>query len=520
MKLQNSLSFSQILKPSSFLSKLTKNSTELEPFLARFSSIHNIEKQILDKSKAYTNEVRTNLVNGLREQGVAESLLERLSKSNCYTITTGHQLNLLTGPLYSIYKIASAIKIAEECRAKYPEFDFVPVFWMATEDHDFEEINHINLFGNKIEWNTEQKGAVGRFTISGMDDFKEEIKSKFREFPDVLNQLLNCYKEGGTLAESHRELVSQLFDNNDLVILDGDSSVLKSQFVNEFKQELDGTSFQAISKQNELLEEAGLKAQAHAREVNIFYLSDQSRQRIVKTEAGFETYDQSKTWSVSEMNQEIETHPERFSPNVVLRPLYQEKILPNLMYIGGGGELAYWTQLKNSFESFQIPMPMIQVRYSALLLKSKIWKKWESFGFSEADLFLNEKDLVAKYVAANSETIEINHLKPGFEKAFEEILSQSNKVNASLDGYINGEKTKLIKSLEAIEKRIQKNQRSTFDIQINQISKTKAQLFPMNNWQERVENIIQYLANDEDFIPKLFSEIDVMKNEMNILLMD
>jgi bacillithiol biosynthesis cysteine-adding enzyme BshC len=517
MKRINSIPFNITSGEQAFVSKLTSKDPVLTPFLTDFGSLGAIRKQVDLKKTSFESTNRMALIEGLKKQGANEVVLNRLANENAFTITTGHQLNLLTGPLYSIYKIASVISIAEKARKEFPEFDFIPVFWMATEDHDFEEINHINLFGEKISWETDQDGPVGRFEIKEMDSFKEVIKSKFREIPSLLEELLDCYKEGDTLNNCHKRLVELLFKNHELLIIDGDSKDLKQLFVPKMKKELTGSSFNSISSTNESLEENSLKVQAHVRDINLFYVKGNYRNRITKSESGYQTADEEFSWSLTEIESEMDQFPQYFSPNVLFRPMYQETILPNLVYVGGGGELAYWCQLKDSFKEFDLPMPLIQLRYSALLIKEKQWKKWESFGFNANDLFSSSDELDKQFVANNSDEVNLASELEQFHQLMNGVLAKSNEVNDQLDRAVESEKVRILKQLEGLEKRIQKNQKATFDVQLGQINKLKNQLFPNNSWQERIENVVPYLLSNENFVDEIIEEIVPFNDEFQLM---
>jgi len=337
---------------------------ELKSFYNRFPRLENFKAQINQKELSFSTENRKVLVSVLKSQyeniessHITNQHIDSLKSENTFTITTGHQLNLFTGPLYFLYKIVSAINLSNELKTKYPEYNFVPVYWMATEDHDFDEINYFNFKGKKFQWNRDASGAVGELSMEGLDavldlfsqdlgsgTHAEDLKTLFRE----------AYLDHDNLADATRFLANALFKDYGLVIVDANDSDLKRLFIPQMETELQNqTSFDAVSKTNEALSSISkdYKIQVNPREINLFYLTKNLRERIVFQDAVYQVLNTNITWSKSEIEKELLAHPERFSPNVIMRPLYQEVILPNLCYIGGGGELAYWMQLKDYFEA-------------------------------------------------------------------------------------------------------------------------------------------------------------------------
>ncbi|MEO1653810.1 MAG: bacillithiol biosynthesis cysteine-adding enzyme BshC, partial [Bacteroidota bacterium] len=283
------------------------------------------------KGEAFPASHREVLVEALKEQyqGIDSAPLaeiERLAEAKTFTVTTGHQLNLFTGPLYFIYKIITTIKLAQELREAYPDYHFVPLYWMATEDHDFEEINHFYLFNKKIQWESSQKGAVGRFKLDGMAAIFEQLR-------DRLPQFEAAYLQADDLSQATIQLVNSLFQEENLVILDADRPSLKALFKDVIQDDLfQGSAQQKVIASSEALEKLGYKSQIFPREINFFYLEEQLRSRLIAQEGGFGVQNEDLSFTEAEVKELLDKHPERFSPNVVLRPLYQEVILPNLAH--------------------------------------------------------------------------------------------------------------------------------------------------------------------------------------------
>ena len=337
---------------SGYFSKLITDyldeKAELQSLYNRFPKIEHFQGQIDEKSNNFPFENRLILVSALEKQyknfEISEYTSQNkhfLKQTNTFTITTGHQLNLFSGPLYFLYKIVSTINLCKKLKLKFPAQNFVPIYWMATEDHDFEEINYFNFKGKKISWNKESKGAVGRFDTKGLDLVYEAFSKEIGTGNNA-NYLLDLFKksylEHQNLADATRFLANELFKNEGLVIIDGDSNELKKLFVPYVKRELvEQISYQKVTETLPKLSD--YTVQVNPREINLFYLQDQLRERIIFENGNYKINNTSLVFSESEIITELEKNPENFSPNVILRPLYQEVILPNFCYIGGGGEL-------------------------------------------------------------------------------------------------------------------------------------------------------------------------------------
>lgn len=353
---------------STLMNDYLNQKATLTPLYKRFPKLENFEDQILEKKNNFDNTKRETLVAVLQKQylNVETSVLtqqniEALNNSNTFTVTTGHQLNLFSGPLYFLYKIISTINLTTELKAKYPTYNFVPVYWMATEDHDFEEINYFNFKGKKFRLNKESTGPVGRLSTDGLADFLDVYKLELGSSTnsETLKKLFeNAYVSHSNLADATRFLANALFSDYGLVILDADNTDLKRIFIPYVKEELlHQSSHKLVLETAEKLNEYTI--QVNPREINLFYIEDNLRERILFEDGKYKVNHTKIEFSESEILTLLENHPEKFSPNVILRPLYQEVILPNLCYIGGGGEIAYWLELKSFFESAQVTVPML-----------------------------------------------------------------------------------------------------------------------------------------------------------------
>jgi bacillithiol biosynthesis cysteine-adding enzyme BshC len=505
--------------------KLVYRQEELKTFINRPFSLINFKDQLGEKACFFNYEKRNVLSKILEEQysNLSETSptfrnIQLLKKQNTFTITTGHQLNLFTGPFYVIIKILHIINLAEKLHSEYPEYHFVPVYWLASEDHDIEEINHTYLFGKKVEWDNFQGGPTGRYDLSNWKDFKNELHQFFQNQPDSeIHNIIETF-DGENLGQATHNLIHFLFEKYGLVIINGDNSELKKGFSDIMKKEVLSSFVEGkVLKTNDLLLQSKIKPQAFARPINLFYLQKGLRNRLISTSNGEIEIPSIGVFSKSEIINQIESNPERFSPNVMMRPLYQETVLPNLAYVGGGGEIAYWLQLKEVFREAKIPFPLIQVRVSVQIFDDKIVQKWKNLGFNAKDLFKAESELKKLYLDRNEDNSM--YFDEVFQKSNELAESLRNivttKENESLTSFVEAEIVKLLKQIESINGKFDKNRKQKHDVALKQIEDILKKVFPNDGLIERKENFFGLIKNQHPL-----ESIDLLKNALNPLEKD
>lgn len=478
---------------------------KLKPFYSFPVSIDGIRSAITERKK-YNNN-RKLLVGKLKQQykdtPINEKLkanIEQLLDENTFTITTAHQPNIFTGHLYFMYKILHAIKLADHVQNELKGYKFVPVFYMGSEDADLDELGQIHLFGEKYVWNTAQQGAVGRMKVD-----KELLKllallnGQLSVLPygvELMQLLQDAYKEGTTIEAATFKLIHGLFGEFGLVVVLPDDAELKSVFVPVMKKELqESFSSKAVSSTVAAFPKE-YKVQAAGREVNLFYLKDNVRERI-SSEFG--------VWSL-----ELEKHPDRISPNVILRPVFQEMVLPNVAFIGGGGELAYWLELKKVFEEVNVPFPVLVLRNSFMLIDKDQQTLLGKLKFSPTDIFRSESELMNELVKRESKvSLKLDKEAAQVEKTYESAKSAATKIDESLLKHVEALKTRSLKGIAQLEKKMLKAEKKKFEAQQRQLKKLKAQLFPDDGLQERVENFMPYYSKYGPEIIKIIYEFSL-----------
>jgi bacillithiol biosynthesis cysteine-adding enzyme BshC len=506
--------------------------TELKALYHRFPTLENFEKQIKEKKNNFDDNLkRQTLVSVLKNQYAEltvsnETLnhIELLNQPNTFTVTTGHQLNLFSGPLYFLYKIISTINLTAELKAKYPDYNFVPIYWMATEDHDFEEINYFSFNGKKFHWNRESTGPVGRLSTEGLADFLEiyalEIGSSTNA--NTIKKLFEeSYIKHDNLADATRYLANALFGSSGLVILDGDHQDLKRNFIPYIKDELlHQTSFKAVTETIEKIKNYSI--QVNPREINLFYIEDDLRERIILENGIYKVNHTKIELTESEILALLESNPEKFSPNVIMRPLYQEVILPNLCYIGGGGEIAYWFELKSFFAAAKVTFPILLLRNSVLLATEKQNKKADKLNLTWSDLFSKQVSLINSITQKLSDfPIDFTEQKEVLRKQFETLLELANHTDKSFLGAVKAQEVKQTKGLSTLEKRLLVAQKRKFHDELQRTIDLQNELFPNQSLQERQANFSEfYLENGEHLIPQLMNQLKPLEQNFNIIILD
>ncbi len=507
---------SDYLAQKSSLSDLTNGFPSIETCLDHadkrtFSSMKRIElAEII--SKQYGE---------MKITGQVSENIQALRSEKTFTITTGHQLCLFTGPLYFIYKILSTIKLCKQLN-ETSDKHFVPVYWMASEDHDFEEVNHAYFFQKKLIWQNDETGAVGEMNPKAIALLIDELKLLFgnaQADSDWMGMLNKAYGHS-TLADATRYLANELFGRFGLVILDGNNHALKKNFSEILRQELfEGLSFEKISSVNLRLTESNYKAHVNPRQINLFYLQKGIRSRIEKiNEQQWKVVDHSIEWNRDELLSELDQYPERFSPNVIMRPMYQECILPNIAYVGGPGEIAYWLQLKTNFDAHEIPFPLLILRDSVLLINEKVKGKMEKLGLQPQQLFLEKEALKRSMIDSASTTLPEE--KQRISEIFLDVAAKMKSIDPTLENTARAEEQRILQSLENLEKKMMKALKTKEDVKLQQLDKLLNELFPDGVLQERHDNFFQHqMEFGPPFLDFLLDAFDPLKKEFHVIIL-
>ena len=442
---------------------------------------------------------------------VVPHTLEKLTSREAVTITTGHQLSLALGPLFMVYKILHTVVMCDLLHQKQQGLDFLPVFWLATEDHDLEEIRHVHFFNKRVTWNPEEGGPIGRMSTHTLASCYAQISSYFPdETKKEIDEILSVFNPN--YGQHYHQMLSKIFGKYGLILVDGDDVSLKQRFVPLMVQEVE-TQFleSAVSQTNAALEKAEKRIQAMVRPINLFYLSPGKRERIIPERNGFaagETF-----WNKEGLLRDIQDTPERFSPNVIMRPLYQELILPNVCYVGGSGELNYWAQLKKAFTHAGVPFPLLKTRFSGFILKS-----------------FDEEELVQGFTSIDDQIDAMLSKESSRDRLFQELQQAFDALEKTMQAGVKpfgteGEKWSMaqIKAIESAmeqyKSRWQRQEKQHLDSSIQRLRRKYAERYPQEHLpQERQTSILHYCDRQplSELIDQLKQQIDCFTDDLHV----
>lgn len=492
--------------------------------------LKGFENAIQDRKKKFIDRktLRQALENQYKNVDRSAALnqnIAALENENTFTITTGHQLNTLGGPLYFYYKIISAIQLCEQLSAQFPEQKFVPVYWMNTDDHDFPEINHFHFLGKKFAWETSQitTGPTGLLSTQDFGKVFDEISASFSNlemYEEVLSVYKKAYLEHATLSDATRYFVNHFFGKYGLICLDQNDADLKRIFqpiaMRDMEEE---NSYLLTEKSIQDLEAAGYEKQVNPRNINFFYTENKQRSRIVKEGKFYKVLQTSLQWTADELAKEWNENPTKFSTNVVTRPLYQETVLPNLAYIGGPAEVHYWLQYRAMFEYYNVFFPVLVMRDSFLLLNQKTLTKIEKLGLNIEDFFLPEEQIIKNYILdkASNEVLLTQH-EENLKTVYNSIVSMSEKIDKTLVASVQAEMQKALNGLKNIEGKFIKAKKNQEEQNTKTIRDIKNAIFPNGSLQERTESMLTYTTNPSEWIENVLKNSNPLQMNVKTIL--
>jgi len=491
------------------------------------NAIHQANRKAQNYPVRYRKILVETLIKQMREVTISPEQMkniELLRLENTFTITTGHQLNLFTGPVFFIYKILQTIKTAKFLSENKEGKNFVPIFWMASEDHDFEEINHFRTQNNFHQIHEKTGNAVGRIKISDIA-FLEDFEREFKDFvygTEIIRWAKEAYIQGISLTLATRILVNRIFSNYGLLILNADDKKLKKIVASKFENELLENSLQRESYDTvtKLTKRYG-KVQVNPRKINLFYINDNQRKRIESVETKYKIIDSNIIFSKEEILTELNSYPERFSPNAILRPLYQETILPNIVYIGGNAEIMYWMELKDFFCSQNVEFPILIPRNSITFISEKTLNKINKLDLSVRDFFDDYHGIVHKKFLEKSSIFPIlNNKKKDLENIFVDIKLHAQNTDKTFLNLVMAEETRQLKSFRRMEKRLIRAEKIFHGDLYQRYNRMYEIVNPDGVWQERTINFSDFYARDgRDWLNICYKNIDVTTPKLSVIVL-
>lgn len=516
-------------------SKLFKTYTKEFSALKDFYSVNPFEElEIETKASSIKNKKTHSLyIAALKELHVQLDIeqstqLEKLAKKESLAIVTGQQLGVYGGPLFTIYKTVSAILLAKEWENKLSR-PVVPVFWLADEDHDFEEVTGFGIPGNdefsKIDYNETSDGEIVSDILitSSIKELKEAIKEEMFDTDfseDLWTMFDSWYKEGVSFRKAFAQMMSQLFGKYGLVIVGSNTKQIKDLVSETFVTSIKDASeiSNSLQLQSDMIKKE-FQQQVTLGDSNLFYV-DEKNKRIKIERDNNEWVAGTTKWSESELLNEIESYPEKFSPNVFLRPIIQDRLLPTLGYVAGPGEIAYYSQMKTLYPHFNLEMPVIFPRFSATLIESGIDRILDKIPFEFNRYGERIEDLEKEYAKA-SESTDIEALfkewKSGISSVSEEPLKAIAEIDGSLEGLVGKTVSGFETELDKLKGRVYRSIKQQEQTQLQRIRKIKAQLYPADGLQERMVSFLYFMNKyGINIWDELISELEKGSLELDI----
>ncbi|MBN2365846.1 MAG: bacillithiol biosynthesis cysteine-adding enzyme BshC [Calditrichaeota bacterium] len=468
--------------------------------------------------------------------------LEKLSQDNCLAVVTGQQAGLFSGPLYTIYKILTVIKLCSKLESEYSDFSFVPLFWMEVGDSDYREINHIHILdaANQLrrlklpDTPEDFRSVYLRDLPAEINDIHKELREIFvpNDFRDnILNRVEEIFAPGKKIPQAFAEWIYELLGEFGVIVLNPTDPEFSSMARPVFKSALEGQSTiqHEFEQVNQELENGGFHSQIRMEnnQTLLFYRGDNNARLRVDVDPPGRNYilrspEKSVKISCDELFRQLDAHPEKFTPNVALRPLIQDWLLPTALYVGGPGEISYAAQLKPLYQLLKVAQPVFYPRVRLTLLEKKIQKALEKTGLNYQEIFRYRKKLVPFWIQHKSDQ-RVNHEIDSATFAIQNILDRLNQNVINIDPTLESafEKTSehIQDGINRLRERVTEAASRKMENEIRQVEKVSSNLFPEGIFQERMLNIVQYLVKyGPDFINELYKSLNVEQFDHQLII--
>ena len=487
---------------SHLICDLLSENKNIEEFIYAFPSINNIEKNLHKNINLPNRKVLSDVLFRQYNNTVFPSLdnslilnnIKSLNDSKTHLVTTGHQLNIFASPLFLIYKITSIIAISIKLNKIFNQYSFIPCFWMATEDHDFEEINKIQWNETQYIWNEETNDMVGNLTSSKLLSILEDMKvdmCKTKYGQELFDLYQHAYSKNLNYANATRALLTSLFREYGVLIIDGNDKDLKKIMVSDFQQEIkNGFVCDMITSTNNILSKK-YHCEINPLSANIFYIKNNIRDKIISQGNKYYSSKHDTCWTKDELLNEVESNPDYFSPNVFLRTLYQERLLSSIIYLGGPSEISYWIQLKNMFSFRQVPYPIVSLRSFFLIISKEVLAYQANLNVNNKDLFLPKHEIIRKIFKDKSD-VKLDLLSSELDQLLLSFKVHLQDVEHLPDSILDVFNTKVFKELSKLESKVMKLEKNNKPEVIHDFTEMYKGVFSNGIIQEKSKSFIPY----------------------------
>jgi bacillithiol biosynthesis cysteine-adding enzyme BshC len=508
------------------------NFRDKENYLKIFRNISEKPREISEQ----ISSILSNQYSLLDTSDLTKKNIKLLSERKTIAVVTGQQLGVLGGPLYTFYKIITAIKLSRYLSERYNDFNFVPVFWLEGDDHDFNEVRTIKLpdevnkintisYGEEIdEDDVKQSVGLSNFNES-ISQFINTLSKHLRETEfskSLLDNFKSFYAPDKTFKDSFFELIHSLFDQYGLVIFNPLDDKVKSLLKPIFKKEI--VDFREHTEKlvhvSARLEEI-YHAQVKVKPVNLFLRVDDGRFSIEPAENDFKLKRKRKSFTQDELLEILENEPQRFSPNVLLRPICQDYLLPTAFYVGGPSEVSYFAQIMPLYDFYKLTPPVVYPRSSATIVEKNIGNILDKHSIDIAEIFIDTENVKRKILHSVSESSVdevFDNISNQIELAFDQLKEKLFDLDKTIADSSNRYRDKIYNSVNELKGKAEKAHQKKHEVTLKQIDRAAGSLFPNNNLQEREFNYV-YFANKygDEFLKTIFDKLQINKFEHQII---
>lgn len=496
-------------------------------------------KILTQKEKAHKSELSEIIKNQYTNNKISKRTaanIELLQSNKTIAVITGQQLGIFGGPLYTFYKTITAIKLCNFLKEKYDGYQFVPIFWLEGDDHDYEEVRSTNILNNEnniqnLKYDDGQPEELNRGSIGELK-FNDNLESVLTQMTDGLREsefkkslidlIKSIYQPGRTFLESFRELMISLFDEYGLIVFSPIDPSVKKLLIPIFKQEIINYRNQTgylVERSAEL--EDIYHAQVKVKPINLFYVDENERISIEPAENDYRLKNKRKKFTQEEILLQLNNNPEKFSPNVLLRPICQDYLFQTGFYVGGPSEISYFAQVTPLYDIYKILQPYIYPRSSATIVERGVKSILEKYNVNYPDVFTSGDELISKVIAANSD-FNIEKLFDDMNSSMGDIFAELNikltAIDKTLSDLNSKSKEKVLQTIDYLKSKAVEAEKRKHEATIRQLTKVQNVLFPNSNMQERELNFIYFVNKyGMDILKWIFNELSINKFEHQIL---
>lgn len=513
--------------------RLVQDYLKLEPALASFYSgspwdPEAYERKVEEVAARFDAEARARAAAAIHPTSArARERLERFVREGGAFVTTGQQPGLFTGPLYTIYKALTAVRLADALERALG-LAVLPLFWVASEDHDWAEVSQATILDPTNE--------LRRLSVKAPDDralpvhariLGREIEDAVEEFvgslpetefaPQYAGLLRDCYRAGRSLADAFHSAFGRLMAGFDLLLVDAADPIVKEGAAGILRREADSAEAHEalLREQTERLVAGGYHAQVPVLDgaLNLFLAGPAGRERIFREEGAYRLRRSGTLIPAGELRRLLEKEISRFSPNVLLRPVVESAMFPVLAYVAGPAELSYYAQIGCLFEAHGIQMPLVFPRSSVVLLEAKNRKVLDKFELRLAELARPLHELagdLARKELPRDVTEALSAIRRALEEGTARLVEAVKKVDPTLKGPVVGARNESLAAFQEAERKILQGVKRQGEIALGQVAKAQAHLFPGGEPQERVLNVFYYLVRyGPELLPAVAERLEI-----------